>query len=154
MLLLAAALAPGAGCGTVDVGPPTGPPMGCNASPVFFVEHAWPEYLDLMGCGASDCHDSDTGHGYFRLRSVAGSASFDPHQPTSQWPDAWRENLAAASRLLDCADPDASLLLAVPEGRGQPHPPGDVVKKCPPSAGACDPHATAETLFRDWAAAR
>jgi hypothetical protein len=125
--------------------------MGCNASPAFFVEHAWPEYLDRYGCGRSDCHDADSGHGYFRLSSVAGAPAFDDRQPVSAWPAAWRANLASAARLLDCADPDSSLLLAVPEGRGQPHPPGDVVEGQDP---AMMDHATAERLFRDWAAAR
>jgi hypothetical protein len=142
--VLAATLAlGGAACGTVDPGPSTGPPQGCNASPQFFAEHVWPEYLVADGCGASDCHDAATGHGYFRLGSVTGT-TFDPRLPTSMWPDVWRSNLQNAQRLLDCGDPAGSLLVTVPEGRGRPHPPGDVVKD----------HAQAEAVIAAWAAAR
>jgi hypothetical protein len=140
-----------AGCGIVDAGPPTGPPQGCNASPSFFVEHTWPEYLDRypssgQGCGQASCHDAQSGQGYFRLSSVAAAPAFDDHQPTSAWPDAWRSNLMSAARLLNCSDPISSLLLTVPEGRGQPHPPGDVV-------GATN-HDTANQVIQDWANAR
>jgi hypothetical protein len=132
-----------AACGTIDPGPATGPPAGCNASPSFFVEHTWPEYLDRYGCGQASCHDAATGHGYFRLEPVAGATPFDAHQPTSTWPEQWRTDLAAAARLLDCADPGSSQLLLVPEGRGQPHPPGDVVSD----------HAAADALMAQWSRA-
>ena len=129
------------GCDTIDVGPPTGPPMGCNASPSYFVQKIWPEYLVPNDCSKSDCHDALSGHGYFRLQSVDGVAAPDPTQPPASWPEPWRNNFISASRLVNCADPESSLLLAVPEGRGQPHPAGDVVKD----------HAAAEALFREWA---
>jgi hypothetical protein len=131
-------------CGTVDIGPTTGPPEGCNASPAFFVQRVWPEYLDKYGCGRSDCHDSVSGHGYFRLESVANQPSFDPTQPTSNWPEPWRFNLISATRVLNCADATSSLIDAVPTARGLPHPPGDVVTD----------HDAADKLMKDWAAAR
>jgi hypothetical protein len=133
-----------AGCGTVDPGPPTGPPAGCNAAPALFVQRVWPEYLERYGCAAASCHDAASGHGAYRLQPVADSPAFDARQPSTMWPPAWRENLVASSRLLNCADPGSSLLLVGAEGRSRPHPPGNVVTD----------HDGALALLRAWAAAR
>ena len=154
-LIAAALLAPllAAACGTIEPGPPTGPPPGCNASPVFFHDHVWPEYLDRFGCGSASCHDARSGHGYFRLQPVAGVAAFDPATPISSWPDAWRFDLLNATRLLNCADPTSSQLLAVPEGKGQPHPGGDAVCADPMMLSCQTDHTSAETLFLAWAGA-
>src|SRR5262245_8955043 len=110
--LLVLALA--AGCDTIDPGPPTGPPPGCNAAPYFFVEQVWPNYLrpdapygTSKGCGQDSCHDAQSGRGYFRLQAVAYPPP-DPsfaRQPISTWPAEWRDNLESATRLLNCADP-------------------------------------------------
>lgn len=141
--LLAASWGAG-GCGTIDPGPPTGPPPGCNAAPYFFVERVWPDYLKPNTCGRADCHDAQSGHGYFRLQAVSEPIGFDPRQPSSTWPDEWRANLVSATRLLNCSDPTSSLLLAVPAGKGQPHPGGVAV---------ADYGASAQ-LFIEWASAR
>jgi hypothetical protein len=134
------------GCDTVDVGPPTGPPMGCNASTAFFVTDVWPKYLGPAApgynCGQSACHDANAGHGYFRLMNPSDGPPA-PTDPPSSWPDDWRFNYTNSARLLNCADPTSSLIDTVPSGRGQPHPPGDVVTD----------HAAADMLFAMWATA-
>jgi hypothetical protein len=129
-----------AGCGTVDPGPDTGPPAGCNAPPPYFVSDMWPRYFQRYDCGRSDCHDSSTGHGFFRLQSVSGIMTPNPNSPPSTWPAAWSANLRAVQRVVSCANPGNSLVLVVPSGRGQPHPPGVTVTDIP----------EADTLFRTW----
>jgi hypothetical protein len=114
--------------------------MGCTAPPGFFVSDVWPQYFDRYSCGKSDCHDSATGHGYFRLQPVSGSASPAPTDPLVAWPPNWSANLRAVQQNLSCANPTSSAVLAVPEGRGQPHPPGAVVTDL----------MAADALFRAW----
>jgi hypothetical protein len=129
-----------AGCGTVDPGPDTGPPAGCAAPPPFFVSDVWPKYFDTYSCGKSDCHDSLSGHGYFRLESLAAVVAPQPTDPVNTWPSQWSDNLRAVQQNLSCADPTGSAVLAVPEGRGQPHPAGVVVTD----------QAAADALFSMW----
>ncbi len=124
--------------------------MGCNGSASFFVTDVWPKYLDHWSCGKSDCHDSQSGHGYFRLvnppcPSAPSGATCppDPMTPFAAWPDNWRLNYTNAARFLNCGDPTASQLLAIPEGKGQPHPGGVVF-------GGQDA-TDAEMLFEQWA---
>jgi hypothetical protein len=114
-------------CGTVDPGPDVGPPAGCNAPPALFVTDIWPRYFQQYQCGQSDCHDAATGHGFFRLQPVAGVTPPDPNSPVSTWPDAWQANFRAVQQNLSCSSPISSGVLAIPSGRGTPHPPGDVV---------------------------
>jgi hypothetical protein len=140
LLRLVAALACVAGCDTVDPGPDTLPPAGCTAPPAFFVTDVWPRYFDRYGCGKSDCHDASSGHGYFRLQSVVGLTAPGSMAPVFTWPPAWSANLRSVQQNLSCANPTSSLVLAVPEGRSQPHPPGVVVT---------DP-VEADALFRMW----
>jgi hypothetical protein len=128
------------GCGTVDTGPETGPPTGCDVPPAFFVSDVWPNYFAAYGCGKSDCHDASAGHGFFRLQSVAGVPTPNPTDPVSSWPTAWAANLLAVERNVSCNNPTSSLVLVVPEGRGEPHPPGVIVT---------DP-ASADALFSQW----
>jgi hypothetical protein len=127
-------------CGTVDVGPDTEPPSGCNAPPAFFVSDVWPKYFGNYTCGRSDCHDASTGHGFFRLQDVSGVPAPNPTDPVSTWPAAWAANLRAVETNVSCANPTGSICLIVPEGKGQPHPPGNVVTDQP----------GAEALFRMW----
>jgi hypothetical protein len=127
------------GC-TVDVGPDTGPPTSCNAPAPYFVTDVWPRYFDHYSCGQSDCHDSATGHGYFRLQSVASVMAPAATTPVSAWPAAWSANLLSVQQNLSCANPTTSAVLAIPSGRGEPHPPGTTVT---------DP-AGADQLFLDW----
>jgi hypothetical protein len=129
-----------AGCGTVDVGPETGPPSGCNAPAPFFVSDVWPKYFETYGCGKSDCHDASTGHGFFRLQSLTGVATPAPTDPVATWPVQWAANLRAVQTNVSCANPTSSVVLIVPAGRGQPHPPGNIVT---------DPSG-ADALFRMW----
>jgi hypothetical protein len=138
--VLAVALIFEASCDTVDVGPETGPPAGCNAKAPFFVSDVWPKYFDAYMCGKSDCHDASSGHGYFRLQSLASVTPPNPMDSLALWPEAWRANLRAVEQNVSCGNPTSSLVLTVPEGRGQPHPPGTVVT---------DP-AGADALFRMW----
>jgi hypothetical protein len=131
-----------ASCGYVDPGPDVQPPAGCNAPSPFFVTDVWPKFFVAYGCGKSDCHDANSGHGFFRLQPVDGVAAPDPASPISTWPDAWRANFMAVESNLSCSDPTSSLVLAVPSGRGQPHPPGNVVTDIP----------GADKLFTTWVA--
>lgn len=129
-----------AGCDTVDVGPPTGPPSGCVAQPMFFVSDVWPKYFDNYTCGRSDCHDASSGHGYFRLQSVASVTAPQPTDPVSIWPAAWAANFQAVQQNISCANPLSSQVLVVPEGKGQPHPGGVVVTN----------PTDADALFVSW----
>jgi hypothetical protein len=132
----------GAGCGTVDPGPDTGPPEGCSAPTPFFVSDVWPKYFEAYTCGRSDCHDAITGHGYLRLQDVSGVAAPAPTDAISAWPAQWSANFMAITRLVSCTNPLLSQVLAVPSGQAQPHPPGIIVTDIP---GADD-------LFRMWLA--
>jgi hypothetical protein len=116
------------------------PPVGCTVMPAFFVTDVWPQYFARYSCGMSDCHDAATGHGFFRLTPVDGVAAPAPTAPVSTWPQPWQNNLQAVEQNLSCSDPNNSLVLAVPSGRGQPHPPGIVVSDIP----------AAEQLFATW----
>jgi hypothetical protein len=129
-----------ASCGTVDPGPDVQPPAGCNAPPAFFVTDVWPKFFEAYGCGKSDCHDVTSGHGYFRLRPVDGIAAPDPASPISAWPEAWRANLMAVQANVSCSSPTSSPVLLIGSGRGQPHPPGNVVTDI----------AAADQLFATW----
>ena len=138
--LIGALAAFSSGCGTVDVGPDTGPPAGCNAPAPFFVSDVWPMYFDMYTCGRSDCHDASSGHGFFRLQDVSSVAAPMPATPINQWPTQWSANLSAVQQNVSCANPTGSVVLVVPEGRGQPHPPGVIVT---------DP-TSANALFTMW----
>ena len=100
----------------------------------------WPKYFDTYQCGKSDCHDASSGHGFFRLASLAGVVAPQPTAPVTTWPMAWQQNLQAVQHNISCSDPLQSAVLAVPEGRGQPHPPGVVVTDAP----------SADALFQMW----
>lgn len=129
------------GC-TIDPGPDVGPPAGCNAPPAFFVTDVWPKYFQKYSCGQSDCHDAATGHGFFRLQDVSAIAAPDPNSPVSTWPPQWQANFQAVQQNLTCSSPTGSAVVAVPSGRGTPHPPGDIVTD----------HAGADALFTMWLA--
>jgi hypothetical protein len=124
----------------VDPGPSTGPPAGCNAPAPFFASDVWPKYFQQYECGRSDCHDASSGHGFFRLQSLAGVMTPMPTAPVSTWPTEWRANLQSVRRNVSCANPLSSLVLVVPSGRGQPHPPGVTVTDIP----------GADALFQAW----
>ncbi|MGZ3429141.1 MAG: hypothetical protein ACXVCV_20960, partial [Polyangia bacterium] len=66
----------------------------------------------------------------------------NPMAPVSTWPDAWQANFRAVQQNLTCSSPTSSAVLAVPSGRGTPHPPGDVVTDKPGAAA----------LFNMWLA--
>jgi hypothetical protein len=127
------------GC-TIDPGPDVGPPAGCNAPAPFFVTDMWPKYFSQYMCGQSDCHDSATGHGYFRLQDVSAVAAPDPNSPVSTWPPEWQANFNNVTQNISCTAPTDSDVDAIPSGRGTPHPPGDIVTD----------HAGADALFTMW----
>ena len=129
-----------AGCGLVDPGPDTGPPAGCDAPPAFFVSDVWPKYFDTYTCGRSDCHDSSSGHGYFRLQSLAGVTAPQSTDPVALWPMPWQQNLQAVQHNISCTNPLQSPVLTVPSGLSQPHPPGVIVTDIP----------SADMLFTMW----
>ena len=129
-----------ASCGTVDPGPDVQPPAGCNAPPAFFVTDIWPKYFATYSCGQSDCHDQNTGHGFFRLQDVSSVMAPDPASPTSTWPTQWQFNFMSVQSNVSCNDPLNSLVLIVPSGLGTPHPAGDVVTDQP----------AADALFSTW----
>jgi hypothetical protein len=128
------------GCGRIDVGPDTGPPAGCIAPAPFFVSDVWPQYFDKYMCGQSNCHDASSGHGFFRLQSLQGVTAPQPSAPVNTWPTAWSANLRSVETNVSCANPPTSVVLVVPSGRGQPHPPGNVVTDIP----------GADMLFQKW----
>jgi hypothetical protein len=144
-----------AACGTIDPGPPTGPPMGCNGSPTFFLTDVWPKYLDKYTCGKSDCHDYNAGKSSFRLKNLTDKNECPPPvdgmpyptpMPTdapANWPECWQFNYVNATRQLNCADPLSSRLLIKPEQRGTSHQGGSLVT----GQDATD----AEMLFATWA---
>ncbi len=113
-----------AGC-TIDTGavPDAG---ACAATPDFFVSDVQPRYFDANRCGSQSCHDFNDGHGTLRLRTPEVPPPA-PGTPIDAWPLGWRENYLSAIQLLDCAAPDESRLLTVPEGAANLHPPGPVV---------------------------
>jgi hypothetical protein len=129
-----------ASCGTVDPGPDTGPPAGCDAPSPFFVSDVWPKYFAQYQCGQSNCHDASTGHGYFRLQNVDAVVAPQPTDPISTWPMEWVANLRSVQHNVSCANPLESAVLAVPEGRAMPHPPGITVTDAP----------SADALFTMW----
>ena len=116
-----------AACGTIDPGPDTGPPAGCDAPPAFFVSDVWPKYFANYTCGRTDCHDASSGHGFFRLNDVSSVVAPNPMSAVSTWPQAWQSNFQAVEHNVNCTNPLQSAVLAVPEGKGQPHPPGVIV---------------------------
>jgi len=130
----------GGGCGTVDPGPDTGPPAGCNAPAAFFVSDVWPNYFARYSCGQSDCHDASSGHGYFRLQNIDAVTMPAPTDLVSSWPMEWVANLRSVQHNVSCANPLESAVLAVPEGRSMPHPPGTTVTDAP----------AADALFMMW----
>jgi hypothetical protein len=128
------------GCGTIDVGPETGPPQGCNAPTAYFVSDVWPRYFERYSCGQSACHDAVSGRGYFRLQDVSKVTAPSPMAPLSAWPFEWQQNLKNVQQNLSCSNPTNSIVLAVPSGRSTPHPPGQTVTDL----------ADADALFTEW----
>ena len=128
------------GCATIDPGPDVGPPASCDAPGAFFVTDVWPKFFVQYGCAKSDCHDAQSGHGYFRLQSLAGVTPPDPASPVSLWPMAWQENYRQVTANLSCASPTSSPVLTIPAGQGAPHPGGIVVTDIP----------GADALFNKW----
>jgi hypothetical protein len=124
---------------TIDVGrvPDAAP---CAASPDVFVQSVWPRYLAASSCGLQGCHDFSDGHGYFRLRQPEIPPF--PGLAVADWPTAWRENYLATIQLLDCQNPARSRVLVIPEGEGNLHPPGPVVRD----------RATALAVLQAWVA--
>ena len=100
----------------------------------------WPRYFEKYQCGKSDCHDSSTGRGFFRLQSLAGVMAPAAMTPVASWPAAWQANLRAVELNLSCGNPPSSPVLAIPAGKSQPHPGGNVVTDVP----------DAESIFRTW----
>ncbi len=135
-----AVVAAAAACGTVDVGPDTEPPHGCNAPTTYFVTDVWPRYFAKYGCGMSACHDATSGRGFFRLHDVSMVTAPNPMAPLSAWPFEWQENLRNVQQNISCANPINSLVLAVPSGRSTPHPPGTTVTNIP----------EADMIFDTW----
>jgi hypothetical protein len=97
----------------------------CMPSTRYFVDTIWFDYISSYECATSGCHAFSGGHGYLRFHPPATSP--DPADPFATWPAAWQENYLAAIQLVRCDLPLASRLLTVPEGKADPHPPGDVV---------------------------
>jgi hypothetical protein len=112
----------------------------CAPSPEYFAEVVQVNYLDANQCARPDCHGFDDGHGYYRLRPFGTAPA--PGTALADWPPAWRQNYYESIQLVRCDDALASRLLSVPEGRADPHPPGDSV----------DNHASAEGIFQQWVA--
>ncbi len=123
----AAALLLLAACGTVDPGPDTMPPPPCDAPTPFFVSDVWPKYFDFYSCGKGGCHDASTGHGYFRLQSLAGVTAPMPSDSFAVWPPAWQQNLLAVQHAISCANPPQSLAITEPAQENKSHGGGQIV---------------------------
>jgi len=125
---------------TVDLGaPPDAAP--CTPAPDRFVSSVWPDYLVANQCAARGCHDFSSGHGTLRLRAPEAELPA-PGTPLDAWPFAWRENFLSSIQHVRCDAPDESRLLTVPEGVGDRHPPGPVVRD----------RARALAIVRAWVA--
>ena len=129
-----------AGCGTVDVGPQTDPPLPCNARSDYFVSDVWPKYFAQYGCNKASCHNASSGRGYFRLYDVSTVTAPAPTAPSSAWPFEWQQNLANVEQNISCANPTNSIVLTIPSGQSTPHPGGIVVTDVP----------GADQLFTTW----
>jgi hypothetical protein len=128
-----------AGCqvsltGTTDAAP-------CSPSTRYFASDLWLRYIDANQCATPACHSSTMGHGYLRF-DPPGNAPVAT-TPLSSWPPAWQNNYVQAVQLVRCDQPQKSRLLTVPEGKADPHPPGDSVSE----------HALADQMFLDWISA-
>jgi hypothetical protein len=113
----------------------------CMPSTSYFVSSLYFDYISEYECATSGCHAFSGGHGYLRFQPPAKSPSAT--DPFDTWPAAWQANYLAAVQLVRCDMPLASRLLTVPEGKADPHPPGNVVTSQP----------LAEQMFQDWIAA-
>lgn len=111
---------------------PPAPAAACAPSTDFFAADVYPRYFAVYRCGESQCHSFDRGHGTLRLRPPEATPALGT--PLSMWPLAWRENYLSAVQLVRCDAPAASRLLTVPEGLGDLHPPGPVVRDRPGAA--------------------
>jgi hypothetical protein len=127
-------------CGTVDVGPQTGPPEPCNAPTPFFVTDVWPKYFATYSCNQVGCHNATSGRGFFRLYDVSMVTAPDPMSPTTVWPFEWQQNFANVTQNVSCANPTESIVLATPEDKSGQHPAGMTVT---------DP-TSADALFTTW----
>jgi hypothetical protein len=125
---------------TVDLGSTSTAP--CAPSPDFFVSAIAPRYLDANQCANRGCHDFADGHGTLRLRPVGTDFPPPPTSPITTWPLSWRENYLSAIQLVRCDAPLQSRLITVPEGSGNLHPPGPVVRD----------RQTARALVQQWVA--
>ena len=132
------------GC-TIDPGPDLEPPMNsCNASSALFVQPdgVWDDFFVHYDCGRSSCHDSKSGHGFFRLADVSAVPRPAPGTPLGAWPTEWGANLMNIERFLSCSNPAGSDLITFPENLSGEHPGGTII-------GASD-RASAEAIFEDW----
>ncbi len=123
----------------IDLG--AAPDAACHPSPDFFVAEFAPRYLELYQCATRRCHDFSDGSGTMRLRPFEAAPA--PGTPLDAWPLGWRENYLSAKQLVRCDAPLESRLLTVPEGLGNLHPPGPIVRDRPAAAA----------LFEAWVGA-
>jgi hypothetical protein len=126
---------------TLDAG--TTSTVACAPSPSFYVSDVWPRYLVPNLCGNTSCHRFDDGHGVMRFHAVDGDAVPAASTVLSGWPSSWRENYLAAIQYLSCDAPLQSRLITMPEGIGNLHPPGPVVRD----------RVTARSVIEQWVTA-
>ncbi len=114
-------------CETVDLGSPPADVNACRPSQIYFVNHIWPDILN-MSYGGKHCSDGGC-HGAGTQTSFALIA--DPQPPVTTFttastvpmadptvtlplPDDWSNNYRAASQEMNCDDPTASQLVLTP----------------------------------------
>jgi hypothetical protein len=125
---------------TVEAGSTSAVP--CAPSPSYFVSDVWPRYLVPELCGTASCHSFEDGQGVMRFHGVAADAAPAANAALTDWPLSWRENYLSAIQYLRCDAPAQSRILSMPEGIGNLHPPGPVVRD----------RATARSVIEQWVA--
>ena len=142
---LAAAAAVGgavtvAGCSTVDLGDSPADINACRPSQRYFVDHIWPELLNMTfegkTCGQSDCHGTQAR----QLVVIAPTSTPTPPVPLPPGSD-WETLYISTTRQLRCNNIRGSDLYTRPTGIAK-HDPGKLIDE-----------ATLEDLLLGWVAA-
>jgi hypothetical protein len=118
-------------CETVDLGAPPADVNACRPSQSYFVNHIWPDILNMSyggkHCADGQCHGVGTQTPFALIADPQPAATtFTMAAPptmampmpdpsvTLPLPDDWSKNYRAASQEMNCDDPTASQLVLVP----------------------------------------
>ena len=116
------------GCGRSIRGPTSARRPAATRRPAFFVTRHVAELFRQVRLRHERLPRRGDGP---RLLPPAGrqrrDAPPDPNRRCRPGPTQWQANFRAVEQNLTCSSPTGSAVLAIPSGRGQPHPPGDIV---------------------------